>query len=195
MLDGGGQLRAAELERYTASMNDIIAIFETALSKFDGGNFDSLSETDKILVTIWGIEADVNNGGFDQYYFNGAGDQAYYAPTALAAIGARQMAEIASRANALFGPEGPPRSWEERQVRLEEVTANDDQLWDSLDREFQNYPDDYAIINELHARGELINARNELTTQYTNLYGKPTQVFDGLGRATTPSAVANSGMP
>ena len=127
-------------------MSDLITIFDTALSKFDGSNFDELSETDKILVTIWGIEAEVNNGGFDQYYFNGAGDQAYYAPTALAAIGARQMAEIASRANALFGPEGPPRSWEERQVRLEEVTANDDQLWDSLDREFQNYPDDVQSL-------------------------------------------------
>jgi hypothetical protein len=64
------------------------------LSNFDGDNFDRLNRVDQVLVTMWGLEAEVNNGGFDQYYFNGAGNQAFFAPEALRAIGAHPMASI-----------------------------------------------------------------------------------------------------
>jgi hypothetical protein len=123
-------------------MEDLDSRFEAALSKFDGGNFERLGEADKILVAIWGIEAEVNNGGFDQFYFNGAGDQAFFAPQALKAIGAHRMAEIASQANAVFGTRGPPRSRDERQSELERITGSGDEPWDELDRAFQAYPDD-----------------------------------------------------
>ena len=111
-------------------------------------------ETDKVLVTIWGIEAEVNNGGFDQFYFNSAGDHAFFAPQALTAIGARSMAEIASRANAVFGLGGPPRSRDERQSKVEQIAANGSEPWDGLDREFQAYPDN--IRNLL---GEFLNVK------------------------------------
>ena len=123
-------------------MEDVDARFEAALSRFHGNNFDQLGEVDRLLVTIWGIEAEVNNGGFDQYYFNGAGDQAFFAPDALAAIGAREMAEIARKANSVFGTTGPPRSRDDRQARLLELTSNDQTPWDALNRTFQAYPDD-----------------------------------------------------
>jgi hypothetical protein len=129
-------------------MEDVEARFENALLKFDGNNFDRLDGVDRILVAIWGIEAEVNNGGFHQYYFNGAGDQAFFAPNALAVIGARRMAEIARKANSLFGPGGPPRSREDRQARLEALTANDESPWDELDGSFQAYPDDIRALLE-----------------------------------------------
>lgn len=68
--------------------------FDCACSRYSGSNFDQLDEVDKILVTIWGLEGDVNNGGFDQYYFNSSGDLAFYAPVALRRIGALKMAKI-----------------------------------------------------------------------------------------------------
>ncbi len=58
---------------------EVEASFERALSRFDGENFDQLTRAEQILVTTWGLEADVDNGGFDQYDFNGAGDQAFFA--------------------------------------------------------------------------------------------------------------------
>src|SRR5512142_287356 len=96
---------------------DIEAAFEEALSRFDGDNFDLLSLTDQVLVTIWGLEADVNNGGFDQYYFNGSGDQAFFAPQALRLVGAHRMAAIVANANAVFGPDGPSRTRTARQAQ------------------------------------------------------------------------------
>jgi hypothetical protein len=127
---------------------DIEAAFDEALSRFDGDNFDRLTVTDQILVTIWGLEADVNNGGFDQYYYNGSGDQAFFAPEALRFIGAHRMAAIVSSANAVFGPDGPSRIRTVRQAQRALVAPNGGEgPWEQLDREFYAYPDDiYALV-------------------------------------------------
>ena len=117
--------------------------FDQALEIFDGSNFDALSEPHKVLVTIWGLEADVNNGGFDQYYFNGSSDQAFFAPAALSLIGADQMADIVRRANAAFGADGPPRTRTDRQGRLFQISG---QPWDQLDTAFYRYPDDISAL-------------------------------------------------
>jgi hypothetical protein len=124
--------------------------FKDACSRFTGDNFASLSERDRILVAIWGLEADVNNGGFDQYYFNGSGDQAWFAPTALRSIGAHHMASIAERANAMFGEAGPPADPDERQSALFRITEANEDAWELLDREFYAYPDDIAALLVAH---------------------------------------------
>ena len=117
--------------------------FDVACGRYSGSNFDQLDDADKILVTIWSLEGDVNNGGFDQYYFNRSGDLAFYAPIALRRIGAHQMAQITDDANKLFGPEGPARQPDEREAQLLAIAPNGSELnpWDELDRAFQSYPD------------------------------------------------------
>jgi hypothetical protein len=69
-------------------VDTVDAAFQRACAAFDDANFDSLSERDQILVTIRGLESDVNTGGFDQFFFNGSGHLAVFAPTALMKIGA-----------------------------------------------------------------------------------------------------------
>jgi len=127
---------------------DVEAAFEEALARFNGDNFDRLTATEQVLVTIWGLEADVNNGGFDQYYFNSSGDQAFFAPEALRLIGAHRMADIVSRANAVFGPDGPSRIRTVRQAQRALVAPDHaDGPWEQLDREFYDYLDDiYALV-------------------------------------------------
>ncbi len=130
-------------------MDELSAAFDAACRRFDGSNFAQLDEVDQVLVTIWGLEAEVNNGGFDQYYFNGAGDQAFFAPKALHAIGANTMAEIVTSANAVFGLEGPSADGAVRQAQLFIVAPPDSvELgpWEDLDRAFSEYPDDIAVL-------------------------------------------------
>jgi hypothetical protein len=104
---------------------NLFEAFEAASRRHQVAGFWALSEVDRVLMSIWMLEADVNNGGFHQYYFNSAGDTAYYAPTAMRAIGARAMADIVERANARFGPDGPPKG---RNVRQEALFALPDSL-------------------------------------------------------------------
>lgn len=128
--------------------------FEAACGRHRSVAFENLSEIDRILVSIWALEGDVNNGGFRQYYFNTSGDTAHYAPAALRAIGARVMAEIVERANSLFGPSGPPISRDERQEALLALTHSE-QLWDELDRLFYAYPDDISFLLAQFLDGKL----------------------------------------
>lgn len=118
---------------------------EAACDRHRDVGFESLSEIDRILVVVWALEADVNNGGFHQYYFNSSGDTAQYAPTALRAVGAPIMGGIVENANSLFGPGGPPTSRDKRQQALFALT---EELWDDLDRQFQLYPEDLSSLLE-----------------------------------------------
>jgi hypothetical protein len=130
-------------------MKNLDEAFSQACARFNGDNFAQLDDVDKILVTIWGLEAEVNNGGFDQYYFNGSGDQAFYAPDALQSIGARKMADIVTNANKMFGPDGPSLDGHVRQAQLFLVAPNNVDIpnpWEQLDRGFCAYPDDVSAL-------------------------------------------------
>src|SRR5262245_35236339 len=125
---------------------DAIALTDAAVTRSRSVSFSELSELERLLVTIWGVEADVNNGGFDQYYFNSYGDYALLAPAALREIGAISMAALVERANSAFGPGGPPADRDLRQERLEALRDAAAALWAELDEQFCNYPDDVARL-------------------------------------------------
>ena len=127
-------------------MVDLDSEFDRACSALDESNFENLSERDRILVTIWGLEADVNNGGFDQFYFNSSGNQAFFAPAALEKIGATLVSAIVREANSYFGPSGPPSDRDARSSKLEELTKGQEDLFDDLDRRFYEYPDDISAL-------------------------------------------------
>lgn len=142
------QYRRTARNRHSAPTERIDEAFDRACSRYSGSNFDQLDEADKILVTIWGLEGDVNNGGFDQYYFNSSGDLAFHAPVALRRIGAHQMAKIIDDANKLFGPNGPARTLDEREAQLLAIAPNGSEphRWDEVTRAFQSYPDDISAL-------------------------------------------------
>lgn len=124
--------------------------FADACARFTGTNFNTLSMRDQVLVTIWGLEGDVNNGGFDQYYFNGSGDQAWFAPAALRSIGAHRAASIVERANSIFGKDGPSPNSNKRQTALLAITESNEDIWEALDRDFYAYPDDIGALLVTH---------------------------------------------
>jgi hypothetical protein len=88
----------------------------------------------------------VNNGGFTQYYFNSTGDLAQFAPTALDTIGATETAKVVRRANALFGPSGPPSDRSLRQDQLEALVQTHEEFFEELDQAFYAYPDDISAL-------------------------------------------------
>ncbi len=115
-------------------MIDLQAEFDRACGSFEGEDFDSLPERDRILIAIWELEAEVNT------------DQAWFAPVALERIGALRMASIVREANSAFGGEGPSRHRFTRQNQLAAVTAEDDDGFDTLDSRFYEYPEDISAL-------------------------------------------------
>lgn len=114
---------------------------------WDGG-FAELSRAEQIFVAIWELEAEVNNGGISQYYWNSAGDQASQVPDALEIIGAPAMANIIRRANALF-PDDPPADRDARERLLESIGSELNEKFDKLTDEFCEYPENLsALLND-----------------------------------------------
>jgi len=62
----------------------------------------TLSKGRQAIYTIWCVEGEVNNGGFNQFYFNSSGLYAHLAPEAFKLVGADKLAELMQRANNVY---------------------------------------------------------------------------------------------
>jgi len=120
---------------------------DSAFSRYFEEGFKALTPDEQLLVVILGLEAEVNNGGFHQYYFNSYGDFACRVSSMLREIGANHVAQIVDEANAVFGSVGPSGNRDERQKALE---ALDDDSWDSLDEKFCACPDNVTELLRKH---------------------------------------------
>ncbi len=121
---------------------DLIERAESIFSRLNAVGFDALSVPEQHFVAVWALEADVNNGGFDQYFFNSSGDFAFVVVEALRAIGADRAAAIVQEAVDVFGPAGPARDHSARQEALDAAGALAQARLEELDERFYAYPDD-----------------------------------------------------
>jgi hypothetical protein len=85
---------------------------------------------------IGALEDEVNNGGFDRFFFNSAGNEAAEIIQALEAVGASKTAAIVRRACAKFPGGMPPANWFARQhVLLDTVQLPEDAPTEAFDQE------------------------------------------------------------
>ena len=103
-------------------------------------NVNKLSNGQKAVFSTWWLEAEVNNGGFNQFYFNSTGQYAKMAEIGFKTIGAEKFSELTSRANKIF---------KENKKRLEEF---DDGTMESFSESYKDNP------------------LNDLDTEFYNLY-------------------------
>ena len=88
----------------------LIELSESQQTDFGRVAFDEQPETQKTFSTIWELESQVNNGGFDQYFRNSETAEIGYAPTALRTIGALSCAKIVEHAIEVIAPLAPTRT-------------------------------------------------------------------------------------
>lgn len=103
-------------------MSDLDYVFNLInpwLDKYIACGVESLVPEEIIGVGISTPEAEVNNGGFDQYYFNSDGELAVPTVNALKRIGAHRTAATLAAANAEFPDALPPADRSLRQQQLE----------------------------------------------------------------------------
>ena len=94
----------------------------------------------KVFTAIWEVEAEVNNGGFSQYFLNDSAESASFVVNALTTIGAHKTADICSRAIVTAFPGGLPQTVEA--IRSIAADFSEDILGklEPLDQEFFSYP-------------------------------------------------------
>jgi hypothetical protein len=59
------------------------------------------------IYMVWLLEGEVNNGGYNQFYFNSSGQFYKHLPEMLKLVGAMKFAELTQRANNTFEKENP----------------------------------------------------------------------------------------
>jgi hypothetical protein len=124
----------------------LIDLSQHPASRFWKVDFGELTEPERVFRCIWELEADVNNGGFRQYYENSSGDTAYAVESALITIRANQMAAIVREANSLFEDGVPPTVRGERQDVVDSWSGREIEALETLDDRFYQYPDNLTEL-------------------------------------------------
>jgi len=123
--------------------------YDAVETKYQRGGIDALNEKEKAIFAIWWLEAEVNNGGFHQYFWNSAGDNADIAITSLNKIGAIKTAALLKQAIEISFSGSLHLTRENRRIQLE---INEEIKMDALgelDSDFYEYQEDfYKMLNE-----------------------------------------------
>ncbi len=85
------------------------------------------------------LDAEVNNGGFDQFLFNSSGDYAIETIEALTHIGAIATADLVRIACKRFPRGSPPADIATRRTLMLESVSPDADTFEDLDRRFYEY--------------------------------------------------------
>jgi hypothetical protein len=130
-----------------AEMNQrLLTLAESPEARFWRVEFDALSGPESVFRAVWELEAEVNNGGFHQYFFNSSGKFARFALGALRAVGATQTAGILEQAINVIGADV---QWSNDAARRERLVALPDEAaeeLDGLDHAFFGYPDNLTAL-------------------------------------------------
>ena|SRR5579864_2438669 len=118
----------------------LISLSVSDKTEFGRKDFANQSRPQKIFSAIWEVEAEVNNGGFKQYFLNNSAESAHFVAEALEAIGAPKTAEICRRAIAIAFPSGLPKATELIQSAAADFSDETMDKLDELDQEFFAYP-------------------------------------------------------
>jgi len=113
-----------------------------------GERTDKLSAPQRAFYLNQELEREVNNGGFEQYFFNSSGSFAHETTESLLAIGAKTTRQLLQHAIDQF-PNGKVSQLteERRALMLDLWPESDNQVWEELDQKFFMYEDDLNALN------------------------------------------------
>lgn len=114
-----------------------------------GGKLEALSGPERVFYVGQVLEAEVNNGGFSQFFYNSSGDFAGELVVVFQTIGAVKTAQLCQRAVDALG-ETAFADWSERQKLLAEVDDETEEILGACDDTFYDYEEDLAALNQAY---------------------------------------------
>ena len=129
---------------------DLFKVSDSVFDRYGKLGYEKLTWPEKVFVCVWGLEGEVNNGGFDQYYFNSSGDHTLDAVPSLEAIGAKHTATLVRQANTLFGEAGPSPDRFARQKQLDVLGNAKTKKMNEIEEKFFTYKDKLGQLLEAY---------------------------------------------
>ena len=93
----------------------------------------TLTPEQKVVYLAYFMDAEVHNGGFDQFFFNSQGNHARETLDALRALGAPTSAKLLKKACEAFAPEEPSPDRDLRWVQMDRIPKPLREGWNALD--------------------------------------------------------------
>lgn len=149
---------------YRSAMNDeemearLFAEWERISRALETRALEALDHRDQVFHDVWMLEAELNNGGFDQYMFNSTGDRGVSAVAALREVGASSLAKVCERFFALLTEGTPAADQDGRQAQLDEAIERMgedafDDACSNLEREFYAGEDELRRLLVMYMAG------------------------------------------
>lgn len=124
------------------SLEPIEGIFE----RVELVGYSGLTEAEQNWHAVWRLEAEANNGSFEQFFRNVPGTWAFHALRGLEAVGARRMKAVLDSAIDLFPDREIPEDHTTRNAILDSFSEDRMAEMDRLASEFTDYPDPLAEL-------------------------------------------------
>lgn len=116
---------------------------------------DKLTDPQKNFHYNQLLEAEINNGGFNQYFFNSSGAHAYKTVLSLKLINAHKTAALLQAAIDEFPYKTVPEDNGIRQQLVDDISEQADEVWNELDQRFYVYEEDLNALNMEYIKANL----------------------------------------
>ncbi len=129
----------------------VISMYQYIAEKCEyGDNMEKLNDEQKVFYITQALEAEVNNGGFSQFFFNSDGCFGNELVAVFEKIGAMKTAEICKKAVSIYG-DSVPTDRDERETVLtpddEKEEERIEEILNECDDAFFEYEDDLIALN------------------------------------------------
>jgi len=112
-----------------------------------GENVAALNEHERLFFVTQEVEREVNNGGFDQFFFNSSGNFSNEIVKAFVTIGADTTAKICQTAIDVFNGKVPVEHGKRQIMMVEELNQDESgEVWDNCTSDFNGYQDNLADL-------------------------------------------------
>lgn len=135
----------------------LFAVWDNICARHQEGGFEGLSRPERVFLSIWMLQAEVDNGGFCQYMFNSTGNHGEFVLDALGELGAGAVADVCRGFYALL-PEGRPALTQSARQRQLDSAADAlgerefNERCGALERRFYALEDDLRAFMVAYAR-------------------------------------------
>ena len=106
-----------------------------------GEEIERLTESQRIVLIVENLEREINNGGFNQFFFNSSGDFTHETVMALKTIKAFKAADIVSKSISVWPNQKVPKDRTKRQEVLEQIEDQANNVWNQCNEDFYKYED------------------------------------------------------
>jgi len=97
---------------------------------FEKNGWDSLTEAEKNIIALEMLDEEIDNGGFEQYFFNSSGDYWQNALNGLDAIGATKHKNVFVKVIEKFGKSSPSKNCSDRREQLATIINENEDIFE-----------------------------------------------------------------